>query len=226
LNHPFGVAIDASGNVYVSEVAGNQIRKITPDGKITTLAGTGTAGYSGDGGPANDAQLNGSRSLVLDAKGNLYVADFGNLRIWRISPDGTMSTFAGNGNAGWTGDGGLATSANINGPWGLVFDPAGALIFTTNAGGGTLSCGGKVRRVRPDGMIDTIAGTGDPGAGGDGGPASEATLNFPDSLAIDSTDAILVTDRFNSSTSNLRVDERRLSTLSTVDPVDHQQWYT
>jgi sugar lactone lactonase YvrE len=197
LNRPFGVAADAFGNVYVSEVSGNRIRKISPNGTISTVAGNGTAGYSGDGGRAQDALLNGPRSLALDTSGNLYVADGNNLRIRQISSDGTISTLAGNGKSGWTGTGGPATSASINAPWGLVFDPFGALIFTTTAAGGTLTRGGKVMRVRPDGTIDTIAGTGDSGAGGDGGLAPEATLNFPDSLAVDSTGAILVTDRFN-----------------------------
>jgi sugar lactone lactonase YvrE len=196
LNHPFGVAVGPSGNVYVSEVTGNRIRKITPDGTISTLAGNGTAGYSGDGGPAHDALLNAPRGLALDPNGNLFVADGGNLRIRRISADGTISTLAGNGKSGWTGDGGPATSASINGPFGLALDPSGSLIFTTTAGG-ALTRGGKVMRVRPDGTIDTIAGTGDPGAAGDGGFATDATFNFPDSLAIDSTGAILVTDRFN-----------------------------
>ena len=197
LNQPFGLATDSSGNIYVSEYSGNRIRRIAPDGTIGTIAGKGTAGYSGDGGPARDALLNGPRSLALDASGNLYVADFGNLRIRRISSDGEIATFAGNGKAGSSGDGGPATSASINGPWGLVFDTSGALIFTSNSTSAGLPRGGQVKRVRPDGTIDTIAGTGAPGVGGDGGYASNATLNFPDSLAIDFMGRILVTDRFN-----------------------------
>jgi sugar lactone lactonase YvrE len=167
------------------------------DGKISTIAGNGTPGYSGDGGPARDAQVNGPRSLALDASGNLYIADFSNLRIRRISPDGTITTFAGNGKSGWTGDGGLATAASINAPLGLLFDPFGALLFTSNTALGAVSRGGLVRRVRPGGTIDTIAGNGNPGDDGDGGYATDATLNFPDSLAIDSAGRILVTDRFN-----------------------------
>jgi sugar lactone lactonase YvrE len=197
LNNPFGVAMDSSGNIYVSEVTGNRVRKITLDGKISTIAGNGTPGYSGDGGPARDAQVNGPRSLALDASGNLYIADFSNLRIRRISPDGTITTFAGNGKSGWTGDGGLATAASINAPLGLLFDPFGALLFTSNTALGAVSRGGLVRRVRPGGTIDTIAGNGNPGDDGDGGYATDATLNFPDSLAIDSAGRILVTDRFN-----------------------------
>jgi sugar lactone lactonase YvrE len=196
LSNPYGVAIDPAGNIYVSEATGQRIRKIAADGTISTVAGTGVPGFSGDGGPALNASLNGPVSLALDPNGNLYVCDFGNLRIRRISPDGIIATVAGNGKAGSTGDGGPATAASINGPWGLAFDAFGSLIFTSNALG-VNPRGGKVRRVRPDGTIETIAGTGDPGAGGDGGLAVDATLNGPDSLAIDSTGAIFVTDRFN-----------------------------
>src|SRR5262249_2510478 len=150
--------IDPLGNIYISEVNGHRIRKIAADGKISTIAGGGAPGFSGDGGPAMNASLNTPVTLALDPRGNLYVSDAGNLRIRRISPDGTISTFAGNGKLGSTGDGGPATSASINAPWGLAFDRFGALIFTSGATG-VNPRGGKVRRVRPDGTIDTIAGT-------------------------------------------------------------------
>jgi len=196
LNNPFGLAVDPAGNIYISEVAGNRIRKISVDGKIATIAGNGASGFSGDGGPARDAQLNGPRSLALDAKGNLYIADFANLRIRRISADGTIATIAGNGKTGWTGDGGPATAAALGAPLGMLFDQFGALLFTSNTATGA-GRGGMVRRIRPDGTIDTIAGTGNAGADGDGGFGTDATLNFPDSIAIDSVGRILVTDRFN-----------------------------
>jgi sugar lactone lactonase YvrE len=194
LNNPFGVAVDPSGSVYISEATGHRIRKLTADGRITTIAGTGTRGFSGDGGPASQAQLANPRSLALDAKGNLYVADFNNNRIRRISPDGTITTVAGNGRLGWTGDGEPATEASIYSPFGLVVDSFGAVIFTGAAPPGR---GGTVRRLKPDGTIDTLAGSSTAGMAGFGDDAADVRFNFPDSLAVDPVGRILVTDRYN-----------------------------
>lgn len=192
MTNPFGIAVDPSGNVYISETFGHRIRMVAPDGKITTIAGSGKPGYSGDGGAAREAQLAAPRSLAFDSQGNLYVADANNFRIRRISPAGKIQTVAGNGKSGWTGDQGLATDASIFAPFGVVVDSFGAVLFT-----GAPGFGGVIRRLRPDGTIDTIAGTGVVGSEGDGGYATDAQFNFPDSLAKDSSGRILVTDRFN-----------------------------
>jgi sugar lactone lactonase YvrE len=192
LTNPFGIAVDPSGNVYISETFGHRIRVVTPDGKIDTIAGTGKPGYSGDGGAAHDAQLSAPRSLALDSQGNLYIADANNFRIRRISPDGVIQTAAGNGKSGLAGDHGPATDASIYAPFGVLVDSFGAVLFT-----GAPGYGGVVRRLRPDGTIDTIAGTGVAGSDGDGGFATAAQFNFPDSLAMDASGRILVTDRFN-----------------------------
>jgi sugar lactone lactonase YvrE len=196
LTNPYGLAADALGNLYISEGFGHRVRKVTVDGKIQTIVGNGKPGFSGDGGPASAAQLAAPRSLAVDSDGNLYIADSGNHRIRRVALDGTITTFAGNGLPGLTGDGGPATEASIDAPWGLVLDQFGDLLFTSNPATGIR--GGYIRRIRPDGTIDTIAGTGSTGSPGDHrGFATDTMLNFPTSLAIDSTGRVLVTDRFN-----------------------------
>jgi uncharacterized protein (TIGR03437 family) len=198
-----GVAADAWGNLFVADTDHHRVRRISPAGIVSTLAGTGTAGFSGDGGPAAAAQLNLPYGLAVDLAGYVYVADLGNSRVRRIAPDGTISTFAGNGTAGSGGDGGAATDARLMQPRNVAADSIGNLYISEFGAH-------RVRRVTPDGRIATVAGTGLPGFNGDG-PAGSVLLNSPAGLALDSTGALLIADSANN-----RI--RRLSqgTLTTI----------
>ncbi|MGW9440569.1 NHL domain-containing protein, partial [Streptomyces sp. NPDC055607] len=130
LNRPYGIAVDGNGTVFFSDHHNHRVRKITTDGKISTVAGTGSPGYRGDGGPAVSAQLNYPREVAVDSAGNLFVADANNHRIRKVTADGTISTVAGTGAAGGRGDGGPATSAQLHLPLGVVLDGAGSLYIT------------------------------------------------------------------------------------------------
>ncbi len=150
LNLPHGVAVDAAGNLYIADTSDNEIRQVTPAGTITTVAGIGTAGYSGDGGPATGAQLSSPGSVALDAAGNLYIGDTGNNRIRRVAADGTIATVAGTGTAGYTGDGGPATSAQLRSPAGVALDAQGNLYIAD-------ALNSAIRKVAADGTITTLA---------------------------------------------------------------------
>ena len=153
LNTPVGVAVDASGNVYIADELNHCIRKVSPAGIISTLAGTGTAGYTGDGGQATAAELYAPSGVALDASGNLYIADYGNSVIRTVSTAGIISTFAGNHTAGYTGDGGAATAAELNVPTGVAFDASGNLYIADYGNY-------RIRKVNTAGIISTIAGNG------------------------------------------------------------------
>ena len=148
LNSPIGVAVDSRGSVYIAE--GNRIRKVS-NGVITTVAGNGTAGYSGDGGPATSAQLNRPSGIAVDSAGNLYIADTNNNSIRKVS-GGVITTVAGNGTAGFSGDNGPATGAQLSGPYGIVSDPAGNL-YTADG------WNNRIRKIS-GGVITTVAGGG------------------------------------------------------------------
>src|ERR1700722_8290065 len=126
LNGPFGIAVDAAENIYFSDVGNNRIRKITPDGTITTVVGIGVQGYGGVGGAAINAKISNPAGVALDSSGNLYIGDVGNSRIRKVT-NGIITTIAGNGTAGFSGDGGIATSAEINTPQDVFPDNAGNL---------------------------------------------------------------------------------------------------
>jgi trimeric autotransporter adhesin len=184
LNSPASVVFDSSGNLYIAELEGNRVRKVTPDGIISTYAGTGVKGFGGDGGAAASALLNQPSSLAFDVLGNLYIADTTNARVRRVSPDGKISTFAGNGqriisNAG-IGDGGPATSASFFTPLGVAVDGTGNVWITDFNNH-------RIRRVSPDGIINSVAGNGVQGFAGDGGPAINARLSGPTGIKIDAT---------------------------------------
>ncbi|MEU6486167.1 RICIN domain-containing protein [Streptomyces sp. NPDC046887] len=190
LNKPLGVVVDRSGVLYVAEWGNDRIRKITTDGKISTIAGTGAASYGGDGGPAVKAHLRAPYAMVVDGAGALYIADASNHRVRKISADGTIGTVAGTGVAGFGGDGGPATSAQLHRPQGLALDSTGALYIAD-------AKNQRVRKVSADGTISTVAGTGTGGSGGDGGPAASAQLNEPNGLAVDCVDTLYIADHLN-----------------------------
>jgi uncharacterized protein (TIGR03437 family) len=188
LSYPYGVAVDPAGNLYVADNLNARIRKVSSSGIITTIAGNGFISYSGDGGPASASQLYAASTLALDRAGNLFVGDAGNYRIRKISAAGMVSTVAGNGTNGYSGDGGPATNAQIYGIAGLAIDGSGNIYFTD---------GHRVRRVSSAGTITTFAGNGSATFGGDGGPAANAQLYFPNSLAVDDSGNLFIADGSN-----------------------------
>ncbi len=184
LNSPHGVAVDSAGNVYIADTGNSRIRQVS-GGVINTIAGSGTVGYSGDGGSGTGAQLNSPTSVAVDRSGTVYIADFGNNVIRKLS-GGAISTVAGNGRQGYSGDGGAGTQAQLNGPQGVGVDSAGNVYIAD-----TLN--NRVRRLS-GGNIQTIAGIGIPGNGGDGGPATSAELAAPTGLAVDSAGSVYVSN--------------------------------
>lgn len=164
-----GVAIGADGSVYFADQSQSVIRRVT-DGTVVIVAGSGTSGFSGDGGPATAARISAPVGVAIGADGSIYFADTSNHRIRRVSPDGTINTVAGSGTAGYSGDGGPAIAARISRPTGLAVGGDGSVVFA-DAGNN------RIRRVTPDGLINTVAGTGIGGFSGDGGPATMARLS-------------------------------------------------
>jgi uncharacterized protein (TIGR03437 family) len=189
LSAPEGVAVDSSGNVYIADSANNRVRKVTAAGAISTIAGTGAPGSSGDGGPASNAALNEPFGVTLDPSGNnLYVTEFSGDRVRKISLSSlTIATVAGDGIGGYTGDGGLAVNAELSGPKSVAVDAAGDLYIAD-------AINNVVRLVTPAGAISTAVGTGASGFGGDLGPASAAQLTNPTGLALDSAGSLYITD--------------------------------
>lgn len=239
LNGNTHMVFDGFGNLYIADTQNNRVRKVAPGGTITTFAGTGFTGYTGDGGPATSATLNAPRAVAVDLQGNVYIADAGNIAIRKVDSNGTISTFlttfidsnglptsAGctalilgpNGNLyatdgvfavwkitpsgattiiagvlyqlGYNGDGIPATQAWLLAPNGLAFDPDGNLYISD-------WLNNRIRKVDSTGTITTVAGTGQSGFGGDGGPATSATLSLPYDLAFDSAGNLYIADWIN-----------------------------
>lgn len=250
-----GITIDSEGNLYISDSANHRIRKVDPEGIITTIVGNGEPGFSGDGGPATQAQVNRPDAQVVDDDGNLYfldssnfrvrkvdtegiittifgtgeagmspdgtpaieaefghpsghlplglgldadgrlhIADHGNSRIWMIDSEGRIQTAAGNGESEFSGDGGPANEAGINLPLDITFGEDGSMYIATRS----FSPGGdRVRRVDSNGVITTVAGAGEQGFSGDGGPATEAALNIPSGVAVGPDGNLYIADGDN-----------------------------
>jgi sugar lactone lactonase YvrE len=193
MKFPYGVALDSSGNIYVADNTGNCIRKVTVStGIITTVAGTGSAGYNGDGGQATLATLNQVQGVFVDASGNIYIPDYASQRIRKVTVStGIITTVAGTGSQGYSGDGGQATSAMINYPQGVFVDTSGNIYIPDNLNF-------RIRKVTiSTGYISTVAGTGTQGYSGDGGQATSATLNYPYSVVLDASGNIYIADKAN-----------------------------
>jgi len=190
VNYAGGVAVDNAGSVYISDTNSNRIRKVTTDGIINTFAGTDGTGLVGDGGPALSAHFDNPLALAVDAAGNLYVADTYNHAIRRITLDGTITTVAGNGSLGFSGDGGLATKAQLNYPKGVAIGADGVIYIAD-------TFNDRIRAVAPNGTISTIGGGGYFGDAGDGGPALQAILKFPAGIAVDGAGNVYIADTQN-----------------------------
>ena len=187
---PTGVALDGAGNLYITDTSNNRIRKVDAAGVISTVAGDGTRGYGGDGGPATAAQLSSPYGVALDGAGNLYIADTRNDRIRKVDASGAISTVAGDGTQGYSGDGGPATAAQLRLPYGVALDGAGNLYIADTSND-------RIRKVDASGAISTVAGDGTRGYGGDGGPATAAQLSLPFRVALDGAGNLYIADTYN-----------------------------
>jgi sugar lactone lactonase YvrE len=185
-----GMAISPKGDIYIARRAHNVISRIDKKGLLVNVVGTGASGYSGDGGSATRAQLKVPAGLTFDSKGNLYIADRENHRVRKVNRKGIITTVAGNGTAGFSGDGGPATQASLNLPSGLVVDNKGNLYISDRSNN-------RVRMVNGKGIIKTIAGNGNDGYHGDNMPALQATLDKPFGLALDKDNNLYIADRGN-----------------------------
>ncbi|HRY14857.1 MAG TPA: PKD domain-containing protein, partial [Candidatus Competibacteraceae bacterium] len=200
LYDPSDVAVAPDGTIYIAESGYHRIRRVSPDGLITTVAGNGTGGFSGDGGPATAAQLQYPESIALGADGSLYISDTVNNRIRKVGPDGVITTVAGDGGfcqprTDPCGDGGPAVAAKISFPFGLAVGDAGDILIVDGNSN-------RIRRIRSDGVISTLAGTGvycpdATTACGDQGPATGALLNSPDGVAVGADGKVYIADDDN-----------------------------
>ncbi len=217
---PYNLVTDAVGNVYLVDSFNDRIRKVDTAGIITTFAGNGRFGFSGDGGPAIDAKLNiFSGGLTLDRQGNLYIADDGNNRVRKVDRAGIITTVAGNGKAskclednctGLIGDGGPATLAVVTIPQGIGFDRAGNLYIAAVGDD-------RIRKVDPAGIITTYAGNGTIDYSGDGGPATQAALAFPSALGVDSAGNVSFSDNFGTRIRQVNAATEIITTIAGSD---------
>jgi trimeric autotransporter adhesin len=187
---PAGVGSDPAGNIYIASPS--VIFKVDTAGNLTIVAGNGFAGYSGDGGPATQAELNGPQGVSIDGSGNIFIADTDNNRIREVvAATGIIQTVAGNGKAGYSGDGGKATQAELNGPSTVSVDRSGSIVITD-------ADNYRIREVvAATGAIQTVAGNGTRGYSGDGGKATQAELDFPNAACVDDSGNIFISEPVN-----------------------------
>ena len=193
LNQPNGVAVDSAGDLFIADYGNNAVREVVKaTGDIITVAGDGTAGYSGDNGPATAAELDNPRCVAIDSADDLFIADWGNNVIREVvKATGDIITVAGDGTAGYSGDDGPATAAELNGPNYVAVDSVGDLFIADEREN-------AVREVvKATGDIITVAGDGTAGYSGDNGPATASELNFDEGVAVDSAGDVFITDNKN-----------------------------
>ena len=190
LHRPAGAAVAADGTIYFTDTVNHRVRKITPDGTISTTAGTGDPGFSGDGGPAAQAKLYYPDAMTIDSAGNLYIVDQYDLRVRKITPAGIISTVAGNGTVAYSVDARGALQTGFAYLMGIAVDAAGNLYLSEQSAN-------KIKKVTPSGGLSTYAGTGGNGFAGDGGPALAAVLAYPTALAMDHNGALFIADYYN-----------------------------
>jgi sugar lactone lactonase YvrE len=190
MNIPAGLAFDRHGNLYIADRANHRVRKVDKKGIITTVAGNGTAGFSGDGGPATKASLNLPSGVVVDNKGNLYISDRSNNRVRMVNTKGIIQTFAGNGNDGYHGDNMPALKATLDKPFGLALDKDNNLYIADRGNN-------RIRKIDSSGLISTVAGDGGFYFIGDNGPAYRASIAGPTGVTVDGKGNIFIADRSN-----------------------------
>jgi uncharacterized protein (TIGR03437 family) len=211
--NPLRVAVDSQGNLYITDYSNYSVRKVTKStGIVTTIAGNGSLGFSGDGSSGDGAQLSNILDVVVDNTGNVYIADSLNSRVRRVDPSGTITTYAGNGTRGYGGDGGNATDAQLYFPSGLTVDSAGNLYIADYGNA-------SVRKVtKSTGVITTVAGVGYSvfgGAPGDGGLATKAFLELPYSVGLDGSGNLYIGDIGSSSIRRVGSSDGKIATYVT-----------
>ena len=211
LGAPRGVCVDPAGVIYIVDTSNHRVWRAVPGADLTDAAGNGTPGDAGDGGPARLAQLNSPSACAIDSAGNLYIADTDSHRIRKARPDGIIVTIAGIGQAGFSGDGALATAAALNSPRGVAADSDGN-VFIADTGNN------RIRQITPDGIMETIAGQDGPAFSGDGGPAVSARLNAPAGLVLDGSGDLYLADSGNNRVRRL-VPDGTIAPAVTTQPV-------
>jgi sugar lactone lactonase YvrE len=216
LYSPHGVAVDTVGNIYIADYSNNRVRKVTVStGIISTVAGNGTQGHSGDGGAATSAELYTPYSVAVDDVGDIYIADFGNERIREVAAStGDISTVAGDGSLGYSGDGGAATSAELNQPTGVAVDGAGDVYVADYANDRVRAVGGNAYSLPGPGLINTLAGDGVGGYSGDGGRADNAEIYQPTGVAVDASGNVYIADQFNQRVRKVTASTGKISTVA------------
>jgi len=190
LSEVYSIAVCNDGEIFLADTNNSRIRKVDKAGIISTIAGTGEHGFSGDNGPAIMAMIRGPKGIACDDQGNLYIADSSNHRIRKVDPAGIITTIAGNDNYGFSGDNGPAVHASLWHPWGLTVHEGGILYFVDKANH-------RVRKVDAQGIITTVAGTGAQGYNGDGIPAEQAQLHTPCDVALDRAGNLYISEEQN-----------------------------